>query len=171
MIATIWRDIDRLNPHASLQPWFNDWDRFLPESRTPATKRSQALTTPYDVAENDEFFILTCDLPGVSREDLAIELEGTRLTITGERKGLPKAGSVARSGRIHLAFTLPDGIEQDQIQATLENGVLTLSIPKPKAAKPVRIRIGGAEAPPAVEGIKAEEATHAPLKTTASLES
>ena len=81
-----------------------------------------------DLVETDEHFVLRADLPGLSEEDVAIELEDNVLTLSGERKAEheeKKEGfyRVERSfGQFRRSLTLPDGVDADAIAATFDRG-------------------------------------------------
>ena len=104
-----------------------------------------------DLVETDDHFVLRADLPGLSEEDVKIELEDTTLTITGERKAehesrdegyyrLERAfGSFART------LQLPKGIDPESVSAGFDRGVLEVRIPKPEERKPRRIEIAGGQ--------------------------
>jgi HSP20 family protein len=102
---------------------------------------------PVDIRESGDALMLSVDLPGVKKEDVQITLENNVLTVGGERKfekdveeenyhRIERAyGSFARS------FTVPGNLRHDQIQASFENGVLTVTLPKADEAKPRKIDI------------------------------
>jgi HSP20 family protein len=108
---------------------------------------------PMDLVETDEDFVLRADLPGLSENDVNIELEDHVLTISGERKAeheerkegyyrVERAfGSFARS------LTLPEGVDPEQVRASFDRGVLEVRIPKPEQRKPRKVSIsaGGGE--------------------------
>ena len=112
-----------------------------------------------DLVETDEHFVLRADLPGVSQEDVTIELEDNVLTVAGERKvehedrreGFYR---VERSfGQFRRALTLPEGVDPEGIGATFEKGVLEVRIPKPAERKPRRVAIQVGDQPAAaIEG-------------------
>jgi HSP20 family protein len=106
-----------------------------------------------DLVESEDDFVLRADLPGLSEEDVNIELEDNVLTISGQRKGeheerkegfhrVERAyGSFARS------LTLPEGVNAEAIKASFDRGVLEVRIPKPEERKPrkVAISVGSGE--------------------------
>ena len=100
-----------------------------------------------DVRASEDEFVFECDVPGMKQEDLEITLEGGRLTIKGQRSyhgGQSDKVWLGRSyGRFTRSFTLPNLIDGERLTATLDNGVLTLRLPKLAQAKPRRITIGG----------------------------
>ena len=113
---------------------------------------------PMDLAETDTHYVLKADLPGVSEEDVSIELDDNVLTVSGERTAEheeKKEGyhRVERSfGEFRRSLTLPDGVDADAIAATFDKGVLEIRIPKPEARKPRRVEIKVGDAAPAIEG-------------------
>jgi HSP20 family protein len=120
-----------------------------------------------DLVEADDHFLLKADLPGLSEEDVAIEVRDNALTISGERKAEHERRErgwyrVERAfGRFSRSLSLPEGVDPDAINASFDRGVLSVTIPKPEHRKPRRIQIGGAPATngnghPAVEGTASE---------------
>jgi HSP20 family protein len=118
---------------------------------------------PTDLTEDGEDLVLRIDLPGMSDEDVTVEVDGNVLTVSGERKDHRETqeGSVFRLersfGKFSRSFTLPEGTETDSIEGGLENGVLELRVPKPAERQPKRIKIGSQSgAQPAIEGTSTE---------------
>ena len=117
-----------------------------PQGNAPARRWAP----PMDLLETDEHFVLRADLPGVSEEDVSIELEDTVLTVSGERKAEHEANGegfhrVERSfGRFSRSLTLPKGVDAEAVSAAFDHGVLEVRIPKPAERKPRRISIGAA---------------------------
>lgn len=102
-------------------------------------KRQQrpAYAPPVDVFENKDEILIFADLPGVPKENLAIRLEKSELVIEGRRP--EDRGDDAFDYR--RMFVVPAGIDADKISATLQNGVLRLTLPKPAALKPRQIAV------------------------------
>ncbi len=111
-----------------------------------------------DLVETDEKFVLRADLPGLSEDDVNIELEDNVLTVSGERKGEHEERKegyyrVERaSGAFSRSLTLPEGVNPEGIEASFDRGVLEVRIPKPEERKPrkVAISVGGQQQ--AIEG-------------------
>ncbi|MGH2915998.1 MAG: Hsp20/alpha crystallin family protein [Solirubrobacteraceae bacterium] len=111
-----------------------------------------------DVVESQDQYVLRADLPGLSQDDVEIELHGDVLTISGERRSEHESDRggyrrVERSwGSFHRSLSLPDGVDSDAVQASFERGVLEVKVPKPEQRKPrrVAISVAGGE-PQAVE--------------------
>src|SRR5688572_15256251 len=93
---------------------------------------------PMDLVETDEHFVLRADLPGLSEEDVAIEMEDNVLTVSGERKAEheDRREGYYRVERAYGAFarslTLPEGVDAGAVAATFDKGVLEVRIPKPE---------------------------------------
>ena len=81
----------------------------------------------FDVYENGDSYLFVADLPGVTQEQLDIALENDTLSITG--------------GKHKRSFALPALADGDAAKAELKNGVLTLTLPKAKAARARKIEI------------------------------
>jgi HSP20 family protein len=96
--------------------------------------------------ETDDGWVMTAEAPGVSSDDLGIVIEDGVLTIRGERRleepegyrALRRERSALRFAR---SFTLSDRMDGDNVEATLENGLLTLRIPRRPETKPRQITI------------------------------
>lgn len=102
-----------------------------------------------DISEDDKQFIVTVELPGVKKEDVAIKItEGEILTVSGKKERLlqPAEGEhkylrIERShGKFSRSFTLP-GINPEAVQATFDHGVLTISLGKVEPQQPKEIAI------------------------------
>lgn len=126
-----------------MAPWLRDLNRFV-SAGSPGP-----FTPPADVLVNDQEVKVHMDLPGVSAENLDIELENDILTIRGERP-FPYGDQesdrtwrrVERSfGRFERVLRVPRGLDPNAIDAELKDGVLTLRIPRPEPARPHRIQI------------------------------
>ena len=92
-------------------------------------------TPPVDLYETDGAFILTAELPGLTREQIEIHAEETRIIIRGDRtSGLVPCEQYHRVERGHgpfsRAFVLPEPIDVERVSADLRDGLLTLTIPK-----------------------------------------
>ena len=109
----------------------------------PAT--TGAFTPLADVTETDDAYLVEIDLPGVRRKDIAVEIAGTELGITGEIVEREKIGwlrhRTRRIGRFAYRTVLPGDIDAENVSADLADGVLTVRVPKSEAAKPRRITI------------------------------
>ena len=102
----------------------------------------QANPMPIDVTADDKYVVIQASLPGVRPEDVNVSVEDNRLTIDGETHSTEETENeryVIRerhSGAFHRGLTLPQGLEEDNIEARFENGVLTLTVPRVVEVKP-----------------------------------
>src|SRR5438309_237781 len=118
-----------------------------------------------DLVETTDEFVLRADLPGLSEQDVQIELEDNVLTVSGERKAEHEERKegyyrVERAwGSFSRSLTLPEGVDPETVNAHFDRGVLEVRIPKPEQRKPRKVAIsvggttaGGAEEPQTIEG-------------------
>jgi HSP20 family protein len=100
-----------------------------------------------DISERKDAYLVTVELPGVEPDDLQITLEDGLLTIQGERQFTQESSEQQfhrverRYGAFRRSITLPAQVQAEQIEASFENGVLQIMVPKLEEAKPKRIRI------------------------------
>ena len=101
-----------------------------------------------DLVETGDHFVLRADLPGLSEDDVKVELEDNVLTVSGERRSeheTQKEGyhRVERAfGTFSRSLTLPEGVNPEAVEANFDRGVLEVRIPKPEERKPRRVSIG-----------------------------
>ncbi len=110
------------------------------------TTEGPYFTPAVDISETDEAITLMADLPGVKNEDLSIDLNDDVLTLVGDVSPYEKEDEEDvvveyETGRYFRQFTLADIIDQEKIEAKLNNGVLNLTLPKAEKAKPKKIEI------------------------------
>jgi HSP20 family protein len=113
-----------------------------------------------DISERKDAYLVTAELPGVEAEDLEITLEDGLLTIQGERHFAHDSSEQQfhrverRYGAFRRSITLPAHVIAEGIEATADNGVLQIVVPKMEEATPKRIQIrpGQAEIPAASSG-------------------
>ncbi len=108
---------------------------------------SGAWTPPVDIYETDEALILQVELPGLSKDEVSVELKDNTLVLRGERKHSHevKEENYQRMERTYGAFqrsfVLPATVDQNRVMASFKDGVLELKLPKAEVAKPKRIAI------------------------------
>jgi len=102
----------------------------------------------FDVKETKDAYVIQADLPGVKDEELGVSLSGNLLTISGKREeehreeGESYYAAERSYGNFVRSFTMPDGVDAENVNADLKQGVLTVHIPKKPEAQPKRISIG-----------------------------
>lgn len=100
-----------------------------------------------DILESEKDYRIVMDMPGVRNSDLEISLEGDTLTVKGERKTevpdayKPRRREMLDKVILRRSFTLGNAIDTEHIQATLQDGLLTLSLPKSQKTLPRRIEV------------------------------
>jgi HSP20 family protein len=100
-----------------------------------------------DIYETENELVLTAEIPGLAEKDVEIKVEDNTLTLKGERKFEKETREenyhrIERSyGSFHRAFTLPNSIDADKIQAEHENGVFKIVMPKRQELKPRTVKI------------------------------
>ncbi len=120
------------------------------EAATPAeqTRPGLVFTPAVDIFETDKEITLLADMPGVKAEGLLVDLHENVLTLDGNVRPPECSGEVDvfreyRTGKYYRQFTLSEIIDQAEIKAGLQDGVLRLTLPKVKAATPRRITVKG----------------------------
>jgi HSP20 family protein len=127
------REIDRL---------FNEFALGAGANGTPAK-----LIPNIDIAETDKAIEVSAEMPGLERKDIDISIEDDTLTIRGEKKieEDQKDKNVQHSERSYGVFMrvlqLPPGVEPSSVEATMSNGVLKITIPKPAKPEPKKIEV------------------------------
>jgi HSP20 family protein len=133
------------------EPLAADFDRLF-NTLFDRSQAAQRWVPAMDLVEHDDHFVLRADLPGLTEDDVNIELNDGSLVVSGDRKAEHDRSErgfyrLERAyGMFSRTITLPDGIDGEQVKASFKNGVLEVSIPKPEQRKPRRIPIGGGSA-------------------------
>lgn len=138
---------------ARWDPFGTDWPMrgFLRPLRLSESFWGQAgrWVPAMDVNEDDSQYVITIELPGTKREDVAVEAHENRLTIRGEKRDEREEKKEQRRyiersfGSFSRSFSLPKDADSEHVEARFENGVLSISIPKLEEAKPRTVDIKG----------------------------
>ena len=100
-----------------------------------------------DISERKDAYLVTVELPGIEPNDLQITMEDGLLTIQGERQFTSESSEQQfhrverRHGPFRRSITLPAQVQADQIEASFDNGILQIMVPKAEEAKPKRIQV------------------------------
>ena len=137
-----WRELDTLT---------NRLSRVFEDFPTPT--ESGSWVPAVDVTETAEELLLTAELPGLTRDDVELEVENNVLTLRGEKAEIRREGDDApkyhlwerRYGAFQRSFTLPRTVKPEEIEAEFENGVLHVRLPKAPEAQTRRIAIRSVE--------------------------
>ncbi len=138
----------RTDPFRIVNRFFND-EFFAPASREWATVWGLGSRLPLDIYEDGEGYTFVAVAPGVKADELSIETEGSVVKIGGETiapalsadEKVRTLRSEIGYGKFSRSFELPEEIEADKIEAKLENGILTLRVPKAEVVKPRTIKV------------------------------
>ncbi len=137
------------------------WDPFREVEAVRGAADDRGFTPTFDVTETKDAYLFRADLPGVKEQDLEISLTGTRLSISGHREqerheqGDTFYASERSYGSFTRSFTLPEGVDGENVAAELKSGVLTLTVPKKPEVQPKKIAIGTGNKAPKGESAKA----------------
>ena len=149
----------RIRTYANVAPNFSDFanamNQILESGRQPynyaknggsaAEEGSRVVRLPIDLVAGDDGFHIYANLPGVRSEDVEITLEGEELTIRGSFPTVPEEVNYVKRELFHgeferrLVFNTP--VDVENIEASHENGVLTLFVPKAEEVRPKQIKI------------------------------
>ncbi|GAB4147669.1 MAG: Hsp20/alpha crystallin family protein [Planctomycetota bacterium] len=100
-----------------------------------------------DVSETDDGYIVEMELPGVPRDAIEVKIEGDHMVVSGERRSDQETSGRRwhrrehRYGSFSRTIALPSDAQRENIEATHADGILTLSIPKVPAAKPLTVKV------------------------------
>jgi HSP20 family protein len=139
--ADSWSDFDQLR---------REMDSLLGRFGSPSPLSSgwRGVFPAVNLYETADAYVLTAELPGVAPEDIEVSLEGSTVTLAGERRidyanqeGVSLHRSERQAGGFRRAFELPTGVDVDQVEALHRNGVLVLRILKAKEAQPRQISV------------------------------
>lgn len=100
---------------------------------------------PVDIEEQDDAYVIEAEVPGVTKDDVNIELISNELMITGEIKERERKGILRkrtrRIGRFEYRVRLPEQVDPDNVEAKLTDGVLSVRVPKNEQAERRRIQV------------------------------
>jgi len=156
-VMTRW---DAFHDLRGAQDQMNEMYKLLAQVRgQQATQSGTGVTSapswapPVDISERKDAYVLTVELPGVKVEDLEIEFQDGLLTIQGERPLAQDSTDEQlhvlerRYGLFRRSITLPLHVQADAIEASTEDGVLQVVVPKVEEVKPKRIEVHAVRTP------------------------
>lgn len=138
----LWTDNNPFREMNQMQRFMDRWlgetsGRALPETFSPTC----------EVTEDKAHFYFKFDLPGLSKDQVKVELHENQLTVTGERKEEKKEDSKryhfseVSYGNFMRTFTLPGNIDTEKVEAKFDNGVLNVTVAKSENAKARQVNI------------------------------
>lgn len=135
----------------ALTPWVgfrdleNHLDRIFHGVATPSGAGNWM--PPMDIYETQDAYVLEADLPGVKKEDIDLQVIEDRLVLKGSRKREVSEENQGYQhherieGQFERSFRIRGGVDGDKVEARFENGVLSVTLPKPETAKPRQIDV------------------------------
>lgn len=131
------------------------WDPFRDMARAHdefarlwAQGRTEATYTPaVNIHEDDKAYAVSVELPGLTKEAVDIEIDAGVLTLKGEKKFESEKNEKGfhlverRYGKFTRRFSLPDTVDTEGVQASMQDGILTVTLPKVEAPKPKKIAV------------------------------
>jgi HSP20 family protein len=137
----------RFDPFRDITSLRDEMNRLFTRTLGEGSSAGSAWTPAVDIFDAAEAIVLKAELPGLSADDIDIEIDENVLTLKGERRFEEKVeeGRYYRVERAYGAFqrsvTLPQGVKPDEITANFEHGVLTVRVPKADEVKPRKIAV------------------------------
>ena len=124
-------------------------DDFFADRELSRWRTSQSFNPAVDVVESDTSYLVKAELPGLAPENIDVQVENDVLTVRGERKyeNADERGGYRRVERSYgsfaRSFVLPQGTPIDAIEAKVEHGILTVTIPKAPVATARKVEVKG----------------------------
>ena len=145
-----WHELDQLTNRLS-QLFADDM---------PASANGGSWMPAVNIEESGDELVLSAEVPGMTRDDIDVEVENNILTIRGEKSEERREGDEGkryhlwerRYGSFQRSFTLPRTVRAEDIAAEYRDGVLTVRMPKAPEAKSRKIQIGAGEGAPQLSG-------------------
>jgi len=117
-------------------------------NQTPPTESPRAehryVLPSVDITETKNEYLIEADMPGVTKADLEVLLEGNELTIVGRRTARPTTEALhveSSTADFRRAFALDPAIDTNRLTAHIDQGVLRVRLPKAEAVKPRKVRV------------------------------
>jgi HSP20 family protein len=135
-----------VTPYRRMAMMRNAMNRWFEDNMADQTPAEREMMLAVDVKTSDEAYDITALVPGLSADDLDIEVLNNTVTIRGEFKSSEDAQEKyllceLPEGRFSRVISLPTETDASQVDASIKNGVLSLHIPKAEVAKPKSIKI------------------------------
>ncbi len=138
-------DVARWDPVNEINRLNQQLQEYLDNVASLPSRLGEGFTPLADVEETDDAYMVEVELAGVRGDDVSVEVAGRRLTVSGERKERERVGILRRQtrtvGRFHYEVVLPGEVDEEGVEASLDEGVLTVRVPKAEAERPRRIPV------------------------------
>ena len=117
---------------------FNDFDNFLNDFSS-SLNYSSSWEPKFEVLNTGTMYCIRAEIPGMSKKDIDIELENNTLSISGDRKWNDKDQnnySEFSYGKFYRSFNLPEDVKENNIKASMKDGILSVQVPRLEKVKP-----------------------------------
>jgi HSP20 family protein len=136
------------HPEQALDPFFNfDSDQFFNTKQNLWRTDAEIISPKVNVTEDENFFHLEAEIPGMKDKDIGIEVHNGVLTIKGDKENHSKTKKEHyhirefNSQSFERSFKLSDRVDTDNVSAKIDNGVLKVDLPKHEQIKPKKIEV------------------------------
>jgi len=139
--------LTRWNPFQEMMTLTNQFDRLFEDAFAVSRPQSRIWNLDLDVRETDDAYLVKVSVPGFAPDQINVTLDQNVLTIKGDLQEDELQNNEIyhlrerRFGRFSRSISLPDDVVAEEIQATVEQGVLSVHIPKHEASKPKQIPV------------------------------
>ena len=138
-------DLGRVDPLTDIERLRSQITALLDGTSDVPDPLAGAFVPMADVEETDDAYVIEIELPGVDQKDIDVSVSGRRLLVTGERKERERVGLLRRRtrrvGEFRFEIVLPDDLDPDDVDAHLDQGVLTMRVGKEAAERRRRIEV------------------------------
>ena len=135
------------SPFGELERMRQQMNRLLEETRAPYQPAQAGVFPLTNLSEDKDNYYVRAELPGVKGDQLDIQVTGNNLAISGERKiaaeeeGARYHRREREAGTFSRMIGLPGEVDTDKVDANLQNGILTVVVPKAEITKPKQITV------------------------------
>ena len=146
MLPTLIRRRSQPSWDAAFDLWPDVFERALAPANRGDEPSAAYGVYPVDIHEDDQRIFVDAELPGFTKDQIEVTLEAGVLSISAQRDDAPKRPGTThlaqrRYNRVHRRFSMPDTVDEQQVEATLEHGVLHLTLAKREEAQPRKIEV------------------------------
>jgi len=137
-----------ISPYRRLSSMRQAMDRMFEDTLAETTQAEREMALALDVLADDDGYTVHAFVPGLTAEDVELEILNNTVTLRGALKSSAQEGakyllSELPSGNFSRVITLPTDVDANKAEATIKNGVLSLYIPKAEAHRPKTIKVKG----------------------------
>lgn len=146
-MVLVTRTGERSRSERTLPDLRQEMDTLLSDFFGGSRRRWGNWTPPTDLYETDGAYTVETELPGFHRDDIQVTVERGLLTVSGERGRRESARNASYhmrerpAGRFSRSFSLPSSIDAERVEASFDNGILRIRVPKSEEAKPRQIEV------------------------------